>query len=69
MMKHEWSIEAVRACVACEGTGRRPASLPASAQDPATLAPRSIECLTCGGAGEERKRFTLVDLAAELRTL
>ena len=70
MVKHDWSIEAVRTCTTCEGTGKNPPPTPSGPGQTSYLqAPRPFECPTCGGAKEERKRFTLVDLAAELRTL
>jgi DnaJ-class molecular chaperone len=60
MVRHDWSIEAVRTCTTCEGTGKT---------TPLPAGPGQTPCSLCKGTGEERKRLTFVDLAAELRTL
>jgi DnaJ-class molecular chaperone len=66
--QHDWGIEKVRTCATCDGTGRnpRPTSSGPGQTSYAQSAP-PLECPTCGGKGEERKRITLVELAAELK--
>lgn len=70
MTKHDWSVELVRACVTCDGSGMSPRT-PSSGPGQASYAqsPGPLECPTCGGRKEERKRLTLVDLAAKPNTL
>ena len=59
-MDHDWSFEAVRVCRTCHGSGKPPPrSLPPGA---AAVGPGPIQCPTCGGTKEERKRITLAEL-------
>lgn len=70
MVKHDWSIIAVRTCITCDGTGKNPpAAPPGPGQQLYSQGPRPTECPTCAGNGEEQKRYTVAELAAELRSL
>lgn len=70
MVTHDWYIEAVRTCTTCEGTGKNQRPVPSGpGQQSYAQAPGPVECPTCGGKKEERKRYTLAELAKELRSL
>jgi DnaJ-class molecular chaperone len=70
MVKHDWYIEAVRTCTTCEGTGKnhRPA-LSGPGQTEYLQGPPPVECPKCEGKTVEQKRYTLPELAAELKSL
>jgi DnaJ-class molecular chaperone len=70
MVKHDWTIIAVRTCTVCDGTGKNPpAARSGQGQQSYSQGPRPTECPTCGGEGKEKKPYTLAELAAELRSL
>jgi hypothetical protein len=69
-VKHDWYIEAFRTCTTCDGTGKNPRPAPSGpGQQSYAQGPGPVECPTCGKTGLERKRYTLPELAAELKPL
>ena len=70
MVTHDWYIDALRTCTTCEGTGKNPRPAPSGpGQREYLQAPPPVECPKCGGEKVERKRYTLPELAAELKSL
>jgi hypothetical protein len=72
MTDEEWRFEAWRKCPTCGGSGRKEETLPWTGMGTS----RALECPTCHKLddqfrrpGFQRKTFTLVELAAELRNL
>lgn len=62
----EWRFEAWRVCTACGGTGEPP---PKKTSEPTSVFSGPTECRKCDGKKRETKAFTLVQLAAELKSL
>jgi hypothetical protein len=65
----DWTIELVRTCHACKGTGKSqpPPRGPEQGQVERSSGPRPFECEICKGSRLERKSVSLEDLKQMLK--